>query len=150
MTKNEVIQKHMCRAKKYSDNKWIYGCYVYCKDYLGENDVGVIIPFDAGLYPRCEFDDVNAIIPDTVCRNTGLTDKNGTLIFEHDYVRTEYGRICEVVWFTSSMHCGWDLVPVAKFNCKAPYYFWSAENLEVVGNKFDNEDMWWIPAHEFE
>jgi len=75
-----------------------------------------------------------SVYEDTVCRCTGLADKNGTLIFEHDYVRTEYGRICEVVWKSLPGHCVWDLDPAARLDCEPPYKFdlWKSCNLEVV------------------
>ena len=133
----------MCRAKKYGTNEWVCGYYLKCNYYLDEDDIDIIVSPSATLYPRNEFDGLHIVDPITVCRYTGLKDKNGTSIFEHDYVRTEYGRICEVTWFLSSVHCGWDFMPVAKFDCPPPhgYSIWSADNLEIVGNKFDNAEI---------
>ena len=95
------------------------------------------------LYPRHELDDMLMVDHTTVCRYTGVKDKNGTKIFEHDYVRTIFGRICEVVWFSSPQHCGWDLVPVTNLNCDAPSKnsLWDPNWLIVVGNKFDNTEL---------
>lgn len=88
-----------------------------------------------------------AFIPETVGRWTGLVDKNSKKIFEGDIVKTKYGRLCIVVWFSTPTYCGWDLKPVNTMdNCnhtKAPdsYDLWKRKNLEVVGNVYDNQDI---------
>lgn len=73
-----------------------------------------------------------------------MVDKNGTKIFEGDVVKTEYGRLCVVVWFSSRAHCGWDLKPVdtvdniLRTEPPTNYDVWEDKNLEVVGNIYDN------------
>ena len=82
------------------------------------------------------------VIPSTVGRYTGLTDKNGVEIFEGDVVRTQYGRLCVVIWHQTDCHCGWDLYPVNDDH--KPPSKWCAFNsdcLEVVANIHDNPDM---------
>lgn len=138
-----MMNEHVCRAKRYGVNEWVYGYCVKFNYYLDEDGVDVIVPLSATLYPRNELDEMYIVESNTVCRYTGRKDKNGTPIFEHDYVRTQHGRICEVTWFSSCMHCGWDLFPVADLNFPPPYSYvmWTPENLEVVGNKFDNTNL---------
>lgn len=83
----------------------------------------------------------------TVGQYTGMVDKNGTKIFEGDVVRTKYGRLCVVVWFSSNGCIGWDLMPVDTVeNCvhtKAPdaYDVFKKDNLEVIGNIHDNPEF---------
>lgn len=134
---------NICRAKHYGTGEWVYGYYAECVYYLDEETCGIIIPTDAILYPRNELDELITVDHTTACRYTGLKDKNGTKIFEHDYVRTIFGRICEVVWFSSPQHCGWDLNPVANLNCAAPSKnsLWDPNWLIIVGNKFDNTEL---------
>ena len=70
----------------------------------------------------------------------GLPDKKGTEIYEHDIVRTNSGRLCKVVWFSSPKYQGWDLVPIeAKNPAPEEWNLW--EGLEVVGNIFDNPEL---------
>lgn len=141
------------RGKSKKTSKWCYGSYLkldkttYCfaEDYAAhpDNTKHFIVcdeMIDWGLPNRHTMIEVS---PDTICRCTGLVDKHGNSIFEHDYVRTISGRICEVVWFSSPQHCGWDLTPVANLNCSAPAEksMWSSKWLTVLGNKFDNPEL---------
>ena len=82
------------------------------------------------------------VYKDTVGACTGLLDKNGIYIFEGDIVRTEYGRLCEVKWYESNGHCGWDLVyhecpGNLKTTPPSPSTMFSSSFLEVVGNIHD-------------
>lgn len=75
-------------------------------------------------------------------RYTGLTDKNGIKIFEHDIVKTKYGRLCKVVWFSSPCSQCWDLIPLEdKHKCPDDYDLWIPKNLEVVGNVHDSPKL---------
>lgn len=84
---------------------------------------------------------------ETVGQYAGLIDKNGKKIFEGDIVKTKYGRLCIVVWFTSPQHNGWDLTPVdtieniRRTKCPDAYDIYKKDNLEVIGNIHDNPEM---------
>lgn len=87
------------------------------------------------------------IVPETLSQFTGLFDKNDKKIFEGDIVKTKYGRLCIVVWFSSRVHNGWDLKTVLTLeNCMRTrpaetVDLYAKEYLEVVGNIYDNPEM---------
>lgn len=82
------------------------------------------------------------VIKETVGQYTGLTDKNGVKIFEGDVVRTQYGRLCVVIWNQTDCHCGWDLYPVNDDH-KPPskWCMFNKDCLEVVANIHDNPEL---------
>ena len=67
------------RGKRADNGEWIYG-------YLIGNNVivGEVVDFDDDYF-NTQF--WYKVAPETVCQFTGLTDKNGTKIFDGDIVR---------------------------------------------------------------
>lgn len=70
----------------------------------------------------------------------GVDDKNGKEIYEGDIVRTNSGRLCKVVWFSSPQYQGWDLEPVETKN-PPPKQRELWKDLEVIGNVYENADL---------
>ncbi len=82
------------------------------------------------------------VIPETVGRYTGLTDKNGRKIFEEDIVKTKYGRRCKVIWFASPCFQGFDLRPIEdRQSSPDKFDLYASNNLEVIGNIYDNSEL---------
>ena len=88
------------RARRKNSQKWLEGYYVRVLETAGYHSPAfchyiIFQEADSGRVCRAE------ISPDTLCRCTGVRDKNSRLIFEHDIVRREiWGEdvIGEVVW----------------------------------------------------
>ena len=78
---------------------------------------------------------------DTVGQYTGLRDSDGHEIYEGDIVKCGTGRICEVVYFLSPVHAGYDLNPVGGFDCKPPSEFSLWSDLTIIGNVHDNPEL---------
>ena len=49
---------------------------------------------------------MHEVIPDTICRCTGLKDRNGNLIWENDIVNTQCGKAI-VVWHKAEWRIKW-------------------------------------------
>lgn len=119
------------RGKRIDNGNWVEGCLIKRKYY---GDVRYYIGFiEVTLLTKVE------VIPETVCQYIGITDKNSKKIFENDVVKTKYGRLCQVVWVSSPYYQCWDMIGLESKH-QAPDWrdIWYKDNLEVVGNIYDN------------
>lgn len=116
------------RAKTKATKEWTYGHFA--KQY----DVPQIY---AGSGHECVYED-------TLCQYTGLTDKNGTKIFEGDIVKYEWGFLSNgsyhhyedfIVEFKDSAYY---IVPIKKHKNIWAVYLNPESEYEVAGNIYDN------------
>lgn len=140
---------------------WIYGFY-YCHKGLDEHFILPIdeTPFYNGIpiIPKAISD--YKVYKETVSKFTGLTDKNGTKIFEGDIVLTqEYStrpfaknakrkRLIGVVEYYEQKHYGKNVIynngyrvkikNQGKYVCGAWSDFYDCE---VIGNIYDNPEL---------
>lgn len=140
------------RGKRADNAEWIEGYYMYhinrticpAGDSIKPDDVEHIILFDGFSdwnMPRGI--NYNHVLPETVCRYTGLTDKNGRKIFEGDIVSAwnegshATGRVKQRIdglwllypaWQNKIM---WGLCPNNK----------GETTVEIIGNIFDNPEL---------
>lgn len=137
------------RARRKNSRKWLEGYYVRVLETAGYHSPAfchyiIFQETDSGRVCRVE------ISPDTLCRCTGVRDKNNRLIFEHDIVRREIWNkdvIGEVVWSDIGL-TGFFLEAVDKNQKGVSHSFpisrgsfdddeWNANTDEVIGNIFD-------------
>ena len=137
------------RARRKNSRKWLEGYYVWVLETAGYHSPAfchyiIFQKADSGRVCRAE------ISPDTLCRCTGVRDKNSRLIFEHDIVRREIWdeeAIGEVVW--SDIGLTGFFLEVADKNKKGVSHSypisrgrfdddeWNVNTDEVIGNVFD-------------
>lgn len=135
------------RGKRIDNGEWVCGGYA-------ENDGKAFVVVRTRYIPdtrdwdTVEYYENNPcyhltmidVDPDTVGQYIGVKDKNGKEIYEKDIVRTNSGRLCKVVWFSSPQYQGWDLMPIEVKN-PVPKKRELWKDLEVIGNVYENADM---------
>lgn len=95
-----------------------------------ENEIGRIIV-------------MHEVIPDTICRCTGLKDKNEKLIWENDIVKYGNGNFYKAFWRDNYYQFSWVCVKSDIFQIGAKWDLWrfKSSEIEVVGNIFDNPEL---------
>ena len=118
-----------------NNDEWVEGFFV-------ENH------FSVSEYRECFIRDLEGtmykVIPETVGQYTGLTDKNGTKIFESDVIKIEFQQdfyIGEIYWADDFL--GW----IVKFldgttpETMELINFYNTKYVEVIGNVYDNSEL---------
>ena len=140
------------RGQRYDKKQWVEGDLIH--------GVGLrkgkmyILPLHANLasLEGCDpLDGYNAI-PETIGQFTGLTDKNGTKIFEGDIIKAPSGRLYVVIWSTwihdekrnkfltdRYEFTGWCISKDGINPCDT--LDWETLQGEVVGNVHDNPEL---------
>lgn len=127
-------ERYLFRGKEKDSGKWIYGDLRHISD-------------GHGGYILCIVDNTNGrnndvtgveVVPETVGMFTGLTDKNGTKIFEGDIVslRKCNELIYKVVYdnFRFELHNKNDIA------CYV-LSIYKSKDLEIIGNIHDNPEL---------
>ena len=112
------------KAKRLDNNTWVEGYfYAECGNtYIIE---------DRQSESMLNRNEAHQVEPSTICQFTGLTDKNGTPIFEGDMVKYKDNnaeRIGDINWDSKAFCFGQGLL-----------VHYSSEDMVVIGNKFDKE-----------
>lgn len=138
------MREILFRGKRRDNNKWYYGNYLFL--HLPEVDC-------AGKESEKSYDvhyiepknGINiAVFPETVGQYTGLKDKNGKKIFEGDIAVYDDGdgeKEYYVIYFEDAEF---------RFSENPCEHFVEcyAENIEVIGNIYDNSDLLEAAKHE--
>ena len=118
------MREYLFRGKTIANGKWSEGTLLVTKQ-------GCCITPDATVYV--------AVDPETVGQYTGLTDKNGTKIFEGDIVK--YGdTVHNVVFEQRNGTAYFDLV-YSTLETLSFGYYQDLKQIEVIGNIYDNPEL---------
>lgn len=116
------MREILFRGKHKADGKWCEGNL-----HVDKQGVAIITPDDTPLGCYGQVD------PETVGQFTGLTDKHGKKIFEHDILQLDDGEVGCVVYrdFGFALSSGDCSLCVSSQNERV-----------IVGNFFDNPELW--------
>ena len=134
------MKEILFRGKRVGNGKWVEGYFI--RQY-GSNE---IITAD---------DEIYHITPETVGQYTGLTDKNGTRIFEGDIIKSEQDGMIGVIRFgeyqttnsgNGECHLGFSIEWYGKYSdlLRRDLGWWvifGNTDINIFGNIHDNPEL---------
>lgn len=131
------MREILFKAKRIDNGKWFEGYYQKKYDFLGNEEHRI---FHADSYRVWEYAEID---PETLCRFTGLRDKNGKRIWENDILIAHLDESYpeDVTYETVEWGvAGW---VTHEANSVDRQYLdeFDTEHFEVVGNIFDNKEL---------
>ena len=127
--------RYLYKAKRKDNGEWEQGYYVKGLD-MYDKEVHLIFEPTTMFYSSGETDGWYEVDPSTICRGTGLKDKNDKLIWENDIVKINNSKINTLITFRDfEIIC---TIPREK------YYKHRLEydmEYEVIGNIIDNPEL---------
>lgn len=131
------MRETLFRGKREDNGEWVYGYYCHCVRALncGKTKPAIQQTDDGSLFFR-------EVIPETVGQYTGLTDKNRKKIFEGDIVKRYWGVYGFINFRIDFVSGEFLAVPIGKkVNTWVIRISGESENLEVIGNIYDNHEL---------
>ena len=125
------MREILFRGKQVNGSGWVKGDLrqVEGKFYILDYDIG-----DDGVSESQRlFNIAYDVDPETVGQFTGLTDKNGTKIFENDIVRCWGGEYCQGYWEHDSNITVLDAYSIVEMS--------ESENIEIIKDIHDNPNL---------
>lgn len=121
------MREYLFRGKMIANGKWSEGNLLVTKQ-------GCCITPDATVLGS-----YGAVDPETVGQYTGLTDKNGTKIFEGDIVK--YGDTVHNVVFEQRNGTAYFGLVYSTLETLSFGYYQDLKQIQVIGNIYDNPEL---------
>lgn len=132
------MREILFRGKRTDNSEWIEG--IYCPYNWDMFFKRLEIPQIIILSDNKEIDGFWCeVIPKTVGQYTGLTDKNGTKIFEGDIVR--YGDTIHQVVFEQRNTTAYFGLVYSEIETMPFGHYQDLKQIEVIGNIHDNPEL---------
>ena len=123
--------RYLFKAKRIDNGEWVEGHYITNEKDPNHAYIGYLFGVVDGMVHDT---DIVEVIPSTICQCTGLKYKNGKLIWENDIVNAvSSNSVGEPICVDGIV------VNVTDYNLMLNLYY--SDELECVGNKFDNPDL---------
>ena len=132
------MREILFKAKRIDNSEWAEGSYAYA---FNEDENCHVV----GIMKECHYivergGNLLLIDKNTICQYTGLTDKDGSKIWENDIVKCQ-DVLGKINW--NETHASF--VILADENGNMRYYYidecLAKDDIEVIGNIFDNPEL---------
>ena len=127
--------RYLFKAKRI-DNRERVVDYIARYGHTGKEKYYIIPSYASDLY-AIEVD------PSTICKCTGLKDKNDKLIWDNDIAKDEKGNLYKAFWQKNYYQYSWICIKSNFLPSGAQWNLWSIKSfeIEVIGNIFDNPEL---------
>ncbi len=139
--------RYLFKGKRVDNGEWVIGNLITNVFFrLGQSIPYILCPDKAKYDCFEDFTEGNGIFevrPDTICRCTGLNDKNGKLIWENNIAKDEKGNLYKAIWQNNYYQFSWICVKseIFRVGVKWDLYVLRSFETEVIGNIFDNPEL---------
>lgn len=134
------MREILFRGKRIDNGEWIYGFYFYDSFYnKAYITIGNYCMTASTIISNQRIMNALEVDPNTVGQYTGLTDKNGTKIFEGDIVK--YGDTVHNVVFEQRNGTAYFGLVYSTLETLSFGYYQDLKQIEVIGNIYDNPEL---------
>ena len=127
------------RGKRFDDDRWVYGDLLHVGNgciIVTDSTLGGPLP-DGDTALSYGIDEIAVVNSDTIGQFTGITDKNGTEIYEGDVLRFyDEESVLQVVVKWENRGFRFVYLDEQWVDCS-----WPAEDMEIIGNIYDNPEL---------